>query len=611
MTQEIQKAVEAGKLTRNQGAALEKLQPGGYAFHKSWGFGQIESIDYLVNQMTIHFKTKRGHSMQLSYAADSLQPIAPEHILAQKASDMEGVRTRAKENPAEFMKGVLQNYGGKMTAEQITQVLTPDLFSEAEFKRWWEGAKKAMKKDGHFGIPTKKSDPIVLREAAVSRVDEHLAAFSEARQLKDQINTLDRIIKDLEEFTGGAAQLQPIVLTIEAAARKNAKLHTSEAIQLVLARDEIVERAQGLSRAEDAPTIASILRDEERQLRTLLPETPAAKLKRVLAELPAAFPDTWVAKAIDFVIYGNARIVADSARLLQEHKKTEELRSALDRAIRDHSISSAALVWLCDKRERKGEFNELIHPRVLSAIISAMERDQFLESRDRKLNDLLVNDRELIVDLIADASPEELRETTRKLLLTPIFEELNKRSLLGRIVRVYPELQSLITGEPAEKQEALIVSWESLERRKAELEDIVKVQLPRNRDEIAVARSYGDLRENAEYKAAKDHQRVLWRRQAEAERDLGLARGTDFANPDTTQVSIGTTVTVREVADGRLDTWSVLGAWDGDPEKAIISYQTAIAKSLLGHKIGEQLHVPTEHGDRLVEIIKIEAWKKD
>src|ERR1700761_9464487 len=91
MTPEIQKAVEAGKLTKNQGAALEKLQPGSYGVHKSRGFGQIDAVDFLVNQMPIHFKSNRGHSMQLPYAPDSLQPIAPEHILAEKAADLDGV----------------------------------------------------------------------------------------------------------------------------------------------------------------------------------------------------------------------------------------------------------------------------------------------------------------------------------------------------------------------------------------------------------------------------------------------------------------------------------------------------------------------------------------
>jgi transcription elongation GreA/GreB family factor len=195
-------------------------------------------------------------------------------------------------------------------------------------------------------------------------------------------------------------------------------------------------------------------------------------------------------------------------------------------------------------------------------------------------------------------------------LLTPVFEELNKRSLLARIVRLHPEMEGLITGGGEEKQEALIVSWESLERRKVEYEELVNKKIPQNTQEIAIARDYGDLRENFEFKAAKEMQRVLMRRKAETERDLALARGTDFANPDLSQVSIGTTVTLKEVNDGRTDVYHILGAWDSDPEKGIVSYKAAIAQALLGHKVGEQLDVPTEHGDRVAIIDKIEAWRK-
>ena len=167
----------------------------------------------------------------------------------------------------------------------------------------------------------------------------------------------------------------------------------------------------------------------------------------------------------------------------------------------------------------------------------------------------------------------------------------------------------MITGESGERQEALIVSWTSLERRKDEFDELVNKKIPQNITEIQVAREYGDLRENFEFKAAKEMQRVLQRRKAETERDLGLARGTDFANPDTTQVSIGTTVALREVADGRIDVYHILGAWDSDPENNVISYKAGIAQALLAHKVGERIDIATEHGDRLVEIVKIEAWK--
>ena len=92
MTSEIQKAVDAGKLSTAAGEALEKLQPGTFVVHKSWGFGQVDAVNFLVSQMTIHFKTKKGHPMQLQYAAESLEAIESDHILAQIAADGAAVK---------------------------------------------------------------------------------------------------------------------------------------------------------------------------------------------------------------------------------------------------------------------------------------------------------------------------------------------------------------------------------------------------------------------------------------------------------------------------------------------------------------------------------------
>jgi transcription elongation GreA/GreB family factor len=610
MNPDIQKAVEAGKISKSVAGILEHFTPGACVLHKNWGFGQIANIDFLINQITIDFATKKGHSMQLQYAADSLQRIDREHILARIALDLEGVRKEANQEPEQFVRAVLTSYSGKLTVDQLTRVLAPAVFNETGFKKWWDGAKKVLKKSGHFSLPTKKTEPILYREEAVSRSSEHLETFASARQLKDQIGALERILRELEEFKDSVTQLQSIISVAEETARRNAKMATAEALTMLTQRDEMVERVKELQAGAAAPTIASMLLDEQRALSSLLEEVPAAKLRRVVNALPSAFGDAWTSKALQLVARGSTRVVTEAARLMQEHEKNEELKTALDRAIRDHSISSSALTWLCDKKEREGQFKSLIHPRVMSAILSALERDQFNENRDRKLHDLVVNDQTLLPDLIKGSEIEEVREAMRKLLLTPIFEDLNKRSLLGRFVRHFPELEVLISGEREEKHESLIVSWESLEKRQLEYEDIITKKIPENTKEIAIAREYGDLRENFEFKAAKEMQRVLMRRKQEMERDISLARGTDFANPDTKQVSIGTTVSVKGVEDNHVDTYHILGAWDTNPEQGIISYKAAIAQSLLGRKCGEMVDLPTEAADRKVEILNISAWIK-
>ncbi len=152
----------------------------------------------------------------------------------------------------------------------------------------------------------------------------------------------------------------------------------------------------------------------------------------------------------------------------------------------------------------------------------------------------------------------------------------------------------------------MIVSWSSLEKRRAEHEELVKKKIPENSKEIALARSYGDLSENFEFKAAKQMQAVLMRRKAELEQALHNARGTAFENPDTSRVSIGTVVTLRDSDSGTEETYTILGAWDGDPERNIISYQTAIGQALLGHKPGEVVTLNTEHATANFEIVSIE-----
>jgi transcription elongation factor GreA len=194
-----------------------------------------------------------------------------------------------------------------------------------------------------------------------------------------------------------------------------------------------------------------------------------------------------------------------------------------------------------------------------------------------------------------------------------LFDELSKRSLLARIVKIHPELESMITGgQPAEQQAApLIVSWSSLRRREAEYEELVKRKIPENSKEIALARSYGDLSENFEFKAAKQMQAVLMRRKAELEQMLHRARGTSFENPDTSRVSIGTVVTLRDVDSKKEETYTILGAWDGDPDRHIISYQTAIGQAVLGRKPGEKVSLNEHSGGARFEIISIDPAPAD
>jgi len=309
----------------------------------------------------------------------------------------------------------------------------------------------------------------------------------------------------------------------------------------------------------------------------------------------------------------HGRAVAQIPRILNEAGQHAELREMLERSVREHSATSEMLTWLCSERD---QWRELVTPDLLTAILAALEREQSrgvgLPGRASKLQRAMLEDRQLVGEIFANADVSLARDAMRRLQLSPLFDELTKRSLLARIVKVHPDLESMITGaQPQEKEAALIVSWSSLEKRKAEYEELVRTKIPENSKEIALARSYGDLSENFEFKAAKQMQSVLMRRKAELEQMLHNARGTSFENIDTSRVSIGTIVTLRNAETNNEETYTILGAWDGDPDRHIISYQTAIGQALLGHKTGEAVSLNTEHGTAQFTILSIQPASPD
>src|SRR6266436_8517266 len=160
MKEEFEKIASAGKIEGRHVDLLLQLTNSGFCMHRSWGFGRIKTVDTVFARFTIDFPSKAGHTMDLSFAAESLKPIAKDHILARKASDLEGLRQMAAMNHLELIKLVLKSYGGRATADQIQAVLVPDIIKD-DWKKWWEAAKRELKKDGHFQVPLKKTEPLV------------------------------------------------------------------------------------------------------------------------------------------------------------------------------------------------------------------------------------------------------------------------------------------------------------------------------------------------------------------------------------------------------------------------------------------------------------------
>ena len=166
--------------------------------------------------------------------------------------------------------------------------MAPDIVPEGNFKKWWESAKRAIRKDGRFSLPAKKTESITIRDESTSFEDEVIGLFHKARKLKDQLNYLDQILKNFETFTGKESELQTVVSQVEEIATRNTRLNPSQAIELLISRDELCAKVPELKKG--SIVLQDLLREHQNKLGEIIAQVPANKQRRVLTEFPLTFP---------------------------------------------------------------------------------------------------------------------------------------------------------------------------------------------------------------------------------------------------------------------------------------------------------------------------------
>ena len=603
MREEFEKLAAAGKIEGRHVEPLTLLAESGCCMHRSWGFGRIKTVDTVFARFTIDFAGKPGHTMDLGFAVESLKPIPKDHILARKANDLEGVRQLAAHH-LDLIKLVLNSYGGKATADQIQQALVPDVIRD-DWKKWWETARREMKKDGHFIVPLKKTEPVVYQAKEISLQDRLMTNFRAAKGLKARVAVVSELSKSAPDLADKQAAAGEIIAGLNTDIASYQRTQPSVALEAIFARDELREIA-GVQPAADEITAAQIWA-QDIKFGPVLEQIPAAKHHHALGSFKAANPEHWHEVLRNSLNFVSAKLRREFANLLISEGKMELLKETLARLVNQHTAGSELLLWL--GRERNDAYADILGPEVFRAMLTSMERDQFNEKRSNRLREFILDDHELLAELTASADIEVVKDLTRALQLSPVFDDMDKRSLLARLVKSHPAVQSLITGEQSKQDSSMLVSWESLERRKAEYQELVQKKIPANSREIATARSYGDLSENHEFKAAKEMQKMLMRHKDELETQLTRARGTDFANARTDVVSIGTIVQATDLVANQPETFTILGAWDSDPDKGVISYLSPVAQSLLNNKVGDEVEFELHGAKRRHRIERIEACK--
>jgi transcription elongation factor GreA len=595
-------------------AKLETMVPGNYCLHRSWGFGKIVDYNAADDRLIIDFEDgKQGHAMAPAFCVDKLDILLPNDLLVRSRTEADAIETMIKKQPADLICEMISASANQaMMASEIERLLAR-VIGPIKYKKWWTATKKILVKDPRIGVPLKKTEPYIYRDEPVKPEDEILEQFHGTKNSMQKIELGEKLYA-LSENISVVREEMPQILTELTDAIANAKsLSQANRLHGVWVRNNLArdlhEDVESLE-----PSSASIL-DATNDYSELAAELPAQYFKRYLDLISRTYPDKWQSMVEDLLRNSSGKFTSECINFMLEHEMQERISYCLDRWLKEQTIKGPLLFWVVKNRASKkygAIIDPLVNPRLLAAMFYAIDYEALQNASTRRipLADLLSDDTTLIPDLLSQASVETANDLAQTLLLNQGFGDLTKKSLLARFIKQFPSVQALLAGQAAETSEddTLIVSQESFNEAKAEYEELIATKIPENKLAIQVARDHGDLKENSEYKMARQDQDLLLSRKNELEVDLSRARVTDFTEATTESVGIGSIIELKDGSSGKKQKYAFLGAWDSDPENDVLSYKTPLAQALIGKEKGATVTTKIGGNEEKWTILSIARW---
>lgn len=585
----IEKGVQVSEWLRRLDVLL-KLRVGAYCWERNWGLGAIKSVDEFALKIGIDFARKAGHQMSFAYAAEALTPVGESHLMVRHRSDPASVRAMVEKQPAEIVRMALTSFG-PLTVVELQERLVPELVADAEWKRFWDGARKELKKEGLVEIPAKRSERMKVLPRAAGFDAEWFRNLLAERDLEKLLvllqNLADRGKPSELDREGRAAVADRLAFVLKGATGAQPDIKARGAVLAARlgvsgAGIDVTGVAAELMSASTLPLLIGKLRSKDlaEVVAFLKDNSGGDVIDRLVGMLPA-LPLTALESVVDF---------------LAEHGAADRALAVLKDAVAGHVAGPAAMAWLCrhiEEATAAGIRADDVLGMALG-VLNESHSGEALRARNQ-IENFFVN-RNWVERVCKPLDDAQRGELLKRMSRSGNWDIGSRRSAMANMIRAFPALERLLAqegGQPRRHAKPRVTSWRSYAQRQAQLKHLIEVEIPKNSMEIANARAYGDLSENFEYKASKDNQRVLMQRQLEFETDLKEVQGSDLKPGLLDRAGVGTCVTVKW-EDGTEERFNILGEWDRDESLNIISNRSQMGRTMEGLTVGATFQAGSE-----------------
>ncbi len=588
---------------------------GNFVYHNSWGLGVIDSIE--SDGIVVSFKDKVSHNMSIQMALNSLKPVTKDHIYVMKHEDPETIKELFTKDFMQFFGYLIKSYGGEIAVDDIKNELIPEFVDEKNWVKWWSKARTMIKKDPLFGVSDKKKNLVYMRDKPVTFADELLGKFTGTSSFSERLDISIEFINNIDKKEGEEVASYFIDYFME---QVKGDSNTRQILSYFILTD-LAGYTDASKIKLDLPRekVISFIKSSH-EIPLLSMKISSYDYKKDFVSLIVENREDWPAVLFELLFETPVRIHKYIVNILIRSHQYYTINQFLDRIIPNAKQYPDIFIWAA-KNLLTGTWNYdwLDYPEetLVISYFRLMNELKKLEVDGNRLKNVMT-------EIIFDNDCEVLRKIVNRYdhqlvgKIYDIFENLpyageSQLEKFEEIVRSrfsnIQDAHEVVESEWKVDVEKLIVSKEGFNRKKSEFEHMVNVEMVSLSKELAaVSESSGDIRENVDYNTLMDKQSVLKLAISRLDEEIKKADVLDLAKISTESASIGTRITLAAVDGQESVTYTILGPWDADFEKGILSYRSPIAKAIMGKKAGEEVSFKTDDEVKNFKITGIEKY---
>ena len=565
-----------------------------FVFHRSWGVGIIRKV--ANDNISINFGKKHGvKDMSLKMAVDALQPLAKDHIWVLKATKSKEELSKLVKSDIQWaLKTIIKSFGNNCDFKRIKMELVPAILTAGEWTSWSTKARKIIDTDSTFGVNPNDITMYNVRERAISTEEKLANEFKAQKNFFARIDILMKFAKEanteselfadmfgyftgyLRAFSSVNEQIMASFLVVRRIMTEHP--HLTQPQQYTFAQlFEVIENPQQMYLDLKDTKNTYLREDYLKCIKDLLPNWSEVYI--------ALFPTVLHKSMLDILI---------------REGHTESVKKLAINAFENYKDFREAVVFFFRESQEEEWFKEtkISYEKQLITLIHIInvtfkEIENHRETTENKkinkqIQTLLFKDDTLLNYLLSN----DTDTITRIYTLVDDVKDLDpviKMRMRNKILEKNPDFKFYGTEEKTVTAKGLIVTSKMYALKKEQLDHILHVEIPENAKEIGDARDLGDLKENAEYIAAKEKQAQLAITASKLQDEIDRAQIFDPTTITTARVSFGTTVSLKNNNTNENEEFTILGPWESDPENKIISYMSPFGNAILNSKEGESI----------------------